>query len=178
VQNQGKQRSILPFVIALQLPFLVLAACTQAGSSDKASPASTPDTTQASAGSGDRSDPALPKVPFGNQPCQSFSQGEQQHLGLGKPVPGKSSHSPDDLGYDNVCEYSDQTIEYTSRNDYIEQRDHLRSSQHAAPADIPGAFYDVLGNLWFAEKGYYVVLPNNVAAATREKAARVVAAKL
>jgi hypothetical protein len=175
MQNQGKQRAIP--VVAMQLPFLV-AACTQAGSPNTASPASSPTAAQPPAALAQQASPGLPRVPFGNQPCQSLSQTEQQHLGLGEPVPGKPGHSPDDLSYDNDCEYSDQTIEYTTRDDYVYQRDHLCNTQRAAPADVPGAFYDVLGNLWFAEKGYYVVLPNNVAAATREKAARVIAAKL
>jgi hypothetical protein len=181
VQNQGKQRSILPFVIALQLPFLVLAACTQAGSSDKASPASTPDSLQLPTASGQPAPLALPKVPFGNQPCRSLSQDEQKHIemqahGYASPVPGKPDRAPHGLPYDNVCAYDSLMVGYMTQVDYDFNRSGNRSSERSPPPDLPGAFYAAQGELWFAKNGYYVTIEGS--SSVQVLAAGVIAAKL
>jgi hypothetical protein len=177
--SMNHKRIVVPLAI---LPFLVLAACTSpsppAGSSSDAS-------TVAQIG-GASSD--LPKVPFGNRPCQSLTADEIKTLGIAKPAPAKPvpgrqntpgpDGHPEEPAFDNTCDFGYQTLVYTTRYDYEYQRNNLRSPRHDAPAGLSGAFYDVLGNLWFAEKGYYVAIPNNAADAVKEKMARVIAAKL
>jgi hypothetical protein len=105
---------------------------------------------------------------------------EIKNLGIAKPPPAKPTpgREPDELGFDNRCDFGYQFLVYTTRSNYDYQRDNLRNARHDAPVDLPGAFYDVLGNLWFAEKGYYVTVPNNTADAVKEKMARMAAAKL
>ena len=163
--------------VAVFCAIALLAACGRSASPPGQAAATSP-AINAAAAPGDDGDSALPKVPFGNHPCQSLSQDEQKQLGFAKVVPGKPGREPDDLAYDNTCEFAYQTIVYDTTKNCAYQKDNLRSQQRSAPADIPGSFYDVLGNLWFSEKGYCVALPNNLADATREKMARVIAAKL
>lgn len=160
------------------LPLLVLAACTHSGSS-VANAVST-DNSQTGASSNADATSDLPKVPFGNQPCRSLSMDESKNLGVVKPAPAKpeSGREPDGLAFDNTCDFGYQTLKYTTSSDYEFQKSNLRNPSHIAPAQLPGAFYDVLGNLWFAEKGYYVVIPNNAADSVKEKMARVISARL
>lgn len=126
----------------------------------------------------------VPKVPFNRQPCKSLSIEELGQLGIrdsdtNKPSSGKPMHDGrDDFAYDNACDYGSQTLAYKTIQDCTDQRDELRNAGRAAPADVPGAFYDVLGNLWFVKNGYCVAIPNNVSATIREQMARVIAAKL
>jgi hypothetical protein len=139
--------------------------------------------TPASAGAGQAQDSTgsdLPKVPFGNQPCRSLSADELKELKVAKPAPAKPEpgREPDGLAFDNTCDFGYQSLVYTTRSDYEFQKSNLRNPRHNAPADLPDAFYDTLGNLWFAKEGYYVGIPNNTADAVKEKMARAVAAKL
>lgn len=164
--NGNHRNRMAAVTIALLLP--VLAACSQSG---------TPYTTPASKSSADTS-LDTPKVPFGNQPCQTFSAGEMKQLGFAVSKPAKSSRDPDRLAFDNTCDFDYLTIEYTSQSSYTYQKDHLRKSGHHPPGDLPNAFYDVLGNLWFAEKGYYVVIPNTVSDTDKEKVAHAIVTKL
>lgn len=149
---------------------LVLAACTHSGA---------PGTTSASESQADTASDT-PKVPFGSQPCRSLTPNEIRDLGVAKPEPAKPvpGREPDGLAFDNTCDFGYQTLVYTTESSYEAQKNELRNPRHNAPADLPNAFYDVLGNLWFAEKGYYVTVPNNAADSVKEKMARMVAAKL
>lgn len=151
-----------------------LAACSHSLGTNIASADDTLATTGGTAGSEE------PKVPFGKQPCRSLTSDEIKNLGIAKPAPAKPEpgHEPDDLAFDNTCDFGYQTLAYTTESNYEAQRNELRNPRHNAPADLPNAFYDVLGNLWFAEKGYYVTVPNNAADSVKEKMARMVAAKL
>lgn len=162
--------------IATALSLLVLAACTHSGSPNPA--ASSANITQAGAVQAAGPDPDLPKVPFENQPCRSFSTNEMKKLGFAVTRPFESGRDPDRLAFDNTCDFGNVSVVYTSRNDYQNQKDILRSSRRTPPADLPDAFYDTLGNLWFAKKGYYVTIPNTVSEADKEKVARAIAAKL
>jgi len=166
--NESNRSRMLALTIVL--PLLVLAACTQSGTQNTASAGESQ--TGAS--------PDTPKVPFGKQPCRSLTPDELNNLGITKPAPAKPEpgHEPDDLAFDNTCDFGYQTLVYTTESNYEAQRNELRNPRHNAPADLPNAFYDVLGNLWFAEKGYYVTVPNNAADSVKEKMARMVAAKL
>lgn len=177
--RNGKDRGRTAALIAA-LSLLSLAACTQSGPQDPAAGSSGAAATDAAQASGSGQDPDAPKVPFGNQPCQSLTADELKGLGIAKPAPAKPEpgHEPDSLSFDNTCDFGYQTLMYTTRTDYQFRKDNLRNLHHGAPADLPGAFYDTLGNLWFAEKGYYVTIPNNVADSTREKMARMIAARL
>lgn len=166
--------------IAAGLSLLVLASCTQSGSPNATSTGN----SQAGASADTEATSDLPKVPFGNRPCQSLSQDEQKNLGFNMPVVATASRSPDGLPYDNTCSYESSyksgalSIEYGTRKDYEYQRDNLRKASHAPPANIPGSFYDVLGNLWFAKDGYYVVVTNVSQPVSIEKVTAVIAAKL
>src|ERR1700676_2117152 len=46
--------------------------------------------------------PTLPKVPFGNRPCQSLSASDQMSLGFSS-TPGKPDRAPGTLPFDNLC---------------------------------------------------------------------------
>ena len=160
--------------IAAVFPLLALAACTQHGPSNSVAASRTP-STEASGGQSGQ-----PKVPFGNQPCRSLTAGELKDLKIAKPPPTtpEPGREPDSLAFDNTCDFGYQSLVYTTEGDYQNQKSELRNPRHNAPGDLPSAFYDVLGNLWFAKNGYYVTIPNNTADAVKEKMARAVAAKL
>ena len=155
----------------MALSAFALASCRHARNADTSSASA----TASAAGNSDS-----PKVPFGNQPCRSLTASELKDLGIAKPAPAKPEpgHEPDSLAFDNTCDFGYQTLVYTTESNYESQENELRNPRHTAPGDLPGAFYDVLGNLWFAKKGYYVTIPNNTADAVKEKTARAVAAKL
>jgi hypothetical protein len=121
----------------------------------------------------------LPKVPFGNAPCQTLSADDQKALGATQPGAGKPDRAPAGLPFDNVCMYYPAlgvTVGYQAKVDYDMNHDSNRSTDRQAPAGLPGAFYDRQGGLWLAKDGYYVVL--NGSQALIEKASPVVAAKL
>lgn len=160
--------------IAILLPSLALAACTQSGSPSATGSAN----PQATASSGTDATPDTPKVPYANQPCRTFSTSELKKLGFAANKPFQPGRDPDRLPFDNSCDFGDMSVEYTSRKEYQDQKDMLRSSRRTPPADLPDAFYDTLGNLWFSKNGYYVVIPNTISEAGKEKVARAIAAKL
>lgn len=171
----GKENHRVRLVPAAAVfPLLALTACTQHGPSNSAAASRTP-SAQASDGQSGQ-----PKVPFGNHPCRSLTAGELKGLGIAKPAPAQPEpgREPDSLAFDNTCDFGYQSLVYTTESNYEDQKSELRNPRHNAPGDLPSAFYDVLGNLWFAKKGYYVTIPNSTADAVKEKMARAVAAKL
>jgi hypothetical protein len=123
-----------------------------------------------------------PKVPFGNAPCKSLSEDEQKELeqkalGYARPVAGKADRAPATLSFDNMCSCSGNVnVGYMTQADYNTNKDGNRSSSRTAPSDLPGAFYDKQGGLWFAKDGYYVVVSGSHKLV--EQAARVIAAKV
>jgi hypothetical protein len=124
----------------------------------------------------------LAKVPFGNVPCKSLTQEEQQSLeqkalGYARPTPGKPDRAPATLPFDNVCFYSSYVnVGYMTQADYETNSTANRSASQTAPGDLPRAFYDNQAGLWFATNGYYVTVKGSKK--LREEAARVIAAKL
>lgn len=124
----------------------------------------------------------LAKVPFGNAPCKSLTQEEQQSLeqkalGYARPTPGKPDRAPATLPFDNVCFYSSYVnVGYMTQADYETNSTANRSASQTAPGDLPRAFYDNQAGLWFATNGYYVTVKGSKQ--LREEAARVIAAKL
>lgn len=167
-ENHRRHRML---ALSLASPLLlVLTACTPPGAQD----------TTAASGSQAEASSDVPKVPFGNRPCRSLTPEEIRDLGIAKTEPAKPlpGREPDGLAFDNTCDFGYQTLVYTTESSYEAQRNELRNPRRSAPADLPNAFYDVLGNLWFAEKGYYVTVPNNAADSVKEKMARTIAAKL
>lgn len=134
----------------LGLRIVALAACSRFSAPSDNPGATAASNTQSSATDADDSASAAPKVPFGNKPCQSLTQEEQKSLGFNMPVRAAASRTPDDLAYENTCTFESVgafAIEYTTRQDYDYPHDNLHKASHAAPAGIPGSFYDMLGNL-------------------------------
>lgn len=128
------------------------------------------------------SEPTPPKVPFGNAPCKSLSldeqkQVEQKSLGYARPVPGKPDRAPATLPFDNVCFYTGYvSVSYMTQVDFEANRDGNRNPKRTAPTNLPQAFYDKQGGLWFAKSGYYVVVSGK--AKLVEPAASIIARKL
>jgi hypothetical protein len=120
--------------------------------------------------------PTYPKVPFGNKPCQSLSANEERSLGLAADTLGKPDRAPGNLPFDNICTYRELQVGYMTGIDYRTNMDANRSSSRTAPADLPGAFYDRQGGLWFTKNGYYVVLSHSHQLS--EHAARIIVGKL
>ncbi len=125
--------------------------------------------------------PEVPKVPFGNQPCQSLSGADQAALGLPTPVTTKPGRAPGTLPVDNFCDWfhggtRHLQVGYLTRMDYEVNGGGNRSKKRQAPADLPGAFYDAQGGLWFTRNGYYVTVVGKSSVA--EQAARLILAKL
>ncbi|HJU08854.1 MAG TPA: hypothetical protein VJ727_10290 [Rhodanobacteraceae bacterium] len=167
--------------IAAELLLLALAACTHSGAPVVNATATDSAQAATSADADTDTNSGMPKVPFGNRPCHSLSQNEQKSLGFNLPLKATASRTPDELPYDNTCSYESVgafAIEYTTRKDYEYQRDNLRKASHPAPAEIPGSFYDVLGNLWFAKNGYYVAVTNVGQPIDIEKVTTAIATKL
>ncbi len=126
-------------------------------------------------------EPEPPTVPFGNQPCRSLDSSDHAALKMFTPVHENAFRAPSTLKLDNVCDYDHANqrqvqVAYMTKGDYDLNRDGNRSTEKSAPADLPGAFYDKQGGLWFAKNGYYVVVVGRHA--LREPAARAIAAKL
>ncbi len=125
--------------------------------------------------------PEPPKVPFGNQPCQSLSSNDQTALKMFTPVHANASRAPGTLTFDNVCDYvhggtRQVQVGYMTKGDYDLNSHGNRSTEKQAPGDLPGGFYDAQGGLWFAKGGYYVVVAGK--SALREPVARLIAGKL
>jgi hypothetical protein len=125
--------------------------------------------------------PVPPKVPFGNQPCQSVTPAEATSLGVREATSNKADRAPANLPYDNVCTYyaggsMAVQVGYQAEIDYQANQDGNHSTSRADPTDLPGAFYDRQGGLWFTKNGYYVVISGE--SAFRDKAARLIAGKL
>jgi hypothetical protein len=124
---------------------------------------------------------SVPKVPFSNDPCQSLSATDETTLGFESSVTAKADKAPSGLPLNNVCSYTtggtlDIQVGYQVKIDYTTNQSGNMSAAHAAPSDLPGAFYDKQGGLWFNKNGYYVV----VSGGSRfvEQAASIIAAKL
>jgi len=123
----------------------------------------------------------LPKVPFGNQPCQSLSAADQATLGFPGTLTGRPDRAPANTPHDNVCTWDHGgsryvQIGYQAKIDYDANRSGNQSDKHQAPADLPGAFYDRQGGLWFAKNGYFVVVSGK--SKFREPVAKILVAKL
>jgi hypothetical protein len=123
--------------------------------------------------------PTVPKVPFNNQPCQSLSAADLNGLGLGNDK-AKPDRAPATLPVDNFCTYTsnsqDAQVSYMTEGDYRMNDDANRSTSRVAPSDLPGAFYDAQGGLWFAKDGYYVVIAGRNT--YKEHVAHIVVGKL
>jgi hypothetical protein len=125
--------------------------------------------------------PTPPKVPFSNQPCNSLSETDEASLKIPTPVKAKPDRAPATLPFDNICTYThggtrEAQVGYQTAIDYDANSSGNRSTSRKAPSDLPGAFYDKQGGLWFATKGYYVVVSGR--SALREPVARLIVKKL
>ncbi len=60
--------------------------------------------------------------------------------------------------------------------DYEANQSGNRSTEHQAPSDLPGAFFDRQGGLWFTKNGYFVVVSGK--SKFREPVAKILVAKL
>jgi len=123
----------------------------------------------------------MPKVPFGNKPCESLSAADQAALKMTTPVNAKPDRAPAKLAADNICTYTHGgtklvQVGYQLQVDYATNNETNRSKTRQAPTDLPGAFYDGQAGLWFSKNGYYVVVSGK--AALREAAARIILKKL
>jgi len=122
-----------------------------------------------------------PKVPFNNTPCESLTAADLAAMKVPTPVETKPFRAPAKLPFDNVCSYTHGgtlygQVGYQTKDDYDVNSSSNRSKTRQAPSDLPGAFYDAQGGLWFAKNGYYVVIAGR--SAMREPAARVIVKKL
>ncbi len=122
------------------------------------------------------SHPPVYKVPFGNKPCDSLSAEELRSIGASTNPPGKPDRAPANLPFDNICTYSGFSVGYMSEIDYTSNLNGNHSTSRTAPADLPGAFYDRQGGLWFTKNGYYVTLEHSHELS--EKAAHIIVGKL
>jgi hypothetical protein len=119
--------------------------------------------------------PTPPKVPANNQPCAVLSLDDLKGLGISGATP-RPDRAPANLPYDNLCFIGGVHYGFMALIDYETNQTSNRNTSKAAPADLPGSFYDRQGGLWFAKGGYYVnVASNGVAPA---KLASALAAKL
>ncbi len=96
-------------------------------------------------------------------------------------VVGKADRAQATLPFDNVCNYLRggnryAQVGYQTKGDYDMNNSGNRSTEHQAPGDLPGAFYDRQGGLWLARNGYYVVVAGQ--RNLKEPVARVIAGKL
>lgn len=125
--------------------------------------------------------PTPPKVPFNNHPCQSLSSADEAAVKTLTPIHADPDRTPGTLAFDNVCTYTHggtryAQVGYMTKGDYDVNNTGNRSTEHQAPSDLPGAFYDKQCGLWIAKNGYYVVVSGR--SAMREPVARVIAGKL
>lgn len=123
--------------------------------------------------------PAVPKVPFNNQPCLSLSKADLGALGIGSDD-AKADNAPATLPIDNYCSYTSNSLDiqvgYMTNMDYDTNHDGNQSTSRTAPSGLPGAFYDKQGGLWFTMKGYYVVIAGRDM--YKERVAKIIIAKL
>ena len=122
-----------------------------------------------------------PKVPFDNKPCEALTTADQASLKMPTPLKVAADRAPAKLTFDNVCSYSrggtlESQVMFQTKGDYDMNSTGNRSTEKQAPADLPGAFYDKQGGLWFAKNGYYVVVSGR--REWREPVARTIAKKL
>ena len=134
-----------------------------------------------SPGTGEAADQEMPKVPFEDQPCQSLSPADQATLQFPETLTGKPDRAPAGLQHDNVCTWHHGgslyvQIGYHLKIDYEANQSGNRNTGHQAPSDLPGAFYDRQGGLWFAKNGYFVVVSGK--SKLREPVAKILVAKL
>jgi hypothetical protein len=109
--------------------------------------------------------------------AEELKQIEQKGLGYARPSSGKPDRAPATLPFENVCSYEGYIqVGYMTQIDFQTNRDGNRSTSHTAPNDLPQAFYDKQGGLWFEKNGYYVVVSGK--SALREAAARIIVGKL
>jgi hypothetical protein len=120
--------------------------------------------------------PTYPKVPFGNKPCESLNAEELRSIGASTNTPTKPDRAPANLPFDNVCTYSGFSVGYMTEIDYTSNMHGNRSTSRTAPTNLPGAFYDRQGGLWFTKNGYYVTLEHSHELS--EKAAHIIVGKL
>jgi len=155
VTNQNR-RSLRWFatLMSLEITTALLVGCAKGKESDSQVDAA--DTAPPFA-LGTPKGPIVPKVPFGNQPCLSLSTAEQQAIGM-SPEPGKPDRAPAILPADNMCSYDEAQVGFMTDVDYQSNHDTNLSTTRKSPADLPGAFYDKQGGLWFTVKGYDVVV--------------------
>ncbi len=122
--------------------------------------------------------PAVPKVPFNGQPCLSLSKADLGTLGIGSDT-SKPDRAPATLPIDNYCTYvsnsQDVQIGYMTDGDYDTNRTGNLSTSRTSPSDLPGAFYDGQGGLWFTKNGYYVVIAGRDM--YKERVAHIIEAK-
>src|SRR5215475_5723719 len=120
----------------------------------------------------------MPKVPFNNTPCASLSAADLAAMKTPTPMDAKPFRAPAKLPFDNVCSYFHggtlyAQVGYQTKDDYDVNSSSNRSKTRQAPSDLPGAFYDAQGGLWFTKNGYYVVVSGR--SALREPVARLLA---
>jgi hypothetical protein len=125
--------------------------------------------------------PTPPKVPFSNQACASISEADLTSLHIPSPVASKPDRAPATLQVDNVCSYThggtlEAQVGYQTKGDYDANSQGNRSTKRKTPSDLPGAFYDKQGGLWFTKNGYYVVVSGR--SALREPVARIIVKRL
>lgn len=125
--------------------------------------------------------PTVPKVPFGNKPCESITSGDAQGLGMPAKMSAKADRAPATLPIDNFCTWTDggsqiSQVGYMTEIDYQTNESGNKSTSYAAPAGLAGSFWDKQGGLWFAKNGYYVVVSGKKK--FREPVAKLVAGKL
>ena len=120
--------------------------------------------------------PANPKVPFGNKPCESLNAEELRSIGASTTAPIRPDRAPATLPFDNLCFYGGFSVGYMTEIDYTSNMRGNRSASRMAPTDLPGAFYDRQGGLWFTKNGYYVTLEQSHVLS--EKAAHIIVGKL
>lgn len=101
--------------------------------------------------------PDVPKVPFGNQPCQALTASELKDLQMAG-AHGKPDRAPATLPLDNLCFFGAVHYGFMTQTDYHFNQDGNRSTSRRAPVDLPGAFYDQQGGLWISKNGYYVAI--------------------
>jgi hypothetical protein len=175
--NRGNHLKQLLAMLSIGLCITAIAGCGKSNSPANAAMPPPSLSLDASPTLGNTNhEPVLPKVPFGNQPCQTLSAGDRQNLGLSTTTLGKADRAPATLPFDNLCFYGGIHFGYMTEDDYKVNQEGNRSTSRMAPADLPGAFYDQQGGLWIAKNGYYVVISGSHD--LDEKIANVISAKL
>jgi hypothetical protein len=161
----------LSSVLSLALGFVLLTGC---GKPPQPVPGIAAPDSSSAALPGAPKPPTPPKVPANNQPCAVLSLDELKALGISGATT-RPDRAPSNLPFDNLCFIGGVHYGFMAMIDYQTNQTGNRDVSKTAPADLPGAFYDGQGGLWFAKDGYYVSIgANNLA----EKLASALAAKL